>query len=144
MQLKRAVAITVTCVALSAATYAAQVPSVPPVVRRGLDAFRSSGGDAAIRAWLVNSPLANDSGAANSVIVLRRLQQAYGSMVGDEVLKVSPIGNHVVRVYVVLLFQKGPVYMWLECYETSSQWLVSAFLFNPRPDPILPSTLLNR
>ena len=144
MQLKRAVAIIVTCVALSAATYAAQGPSVPPVVRRGLDAYRSSGGDAAVRAWLVNSPLANDSGAANSVIVLRRLEQVYGSMVGDEVLKVNPIGNHVVRVYVVLLFQKGPVYMWLECYETASQWLVSAFLFNPRPDPILPSTLLNR
>jgi len=144
MQLKRAVAIIVTCVALSAATYTAQGPSVPPVVRRGLDAYRSSGGDAAVRAWLVNSPLANDSGAANSVIVLRRLEQAYGSMVGDEVLKVNAIGNHVVRVYVVLLFQKGPVYMWLECYETASQWLVSAFLFNPRPDPILPSTLLNR
>lgn len=144
MQLKRAVAIIVTCVALSAATYAAQGPSVPPVVRRGLDAYRSNGGDAAIRAWLVNSPLANDSGAANSVIVLRRLEQVYGSMVGDEVLKVNPIGNHVVRVYVVLLFQKGPVYMWLKCYETASQWLVSAFLFNPRPDPILPSTLLNR
>jgi len=74
----------------------------------------------------------------------RRLEQVYGSMVGDEVLKVNPIGNHVVRVYVVLLFQKGPVYMWLECYETASQWLVSAFLFNPRPDPILPSTFLNR
>ena len=144
MPVSRKVAIMVACYHLVAAASAAQGLSVPSIVRRGLDAYRSGGADAAVRAWLANSPLAHDSGAANSVSFLHRLEQLYGPVIGDDVLKVNAIGTHVVRAYVVLLYEKGPVYMWFECYQTPrAQWLISAFLFNARPDAILPPSLID-
>jgi len=121
----------------------AQRPTAPPIVQRGLQAYRSGGPDSAVRVWLANSPIAHDSNALSSVVALRQIQDAYGTIIGDETLAVNPIGSHVLRVYVVILYQKGPLYVRFECYQATSEWLVSAFLFNPRPEAILPVDLLD-
>jgi len=64
-------------------------------------------------------------------------------MEGNEILRVTPIGSRVLRVYAIVHYQKGPLYMWFECYRASSDWTVVAFLFNPRPEPILPASLID-
>ncbi len=59
-------------------------------------------------------------------------------MVGYDILRVIPFGPHASRTYVVILYQKGPLYVWFDCYEATGQWIMTAFLFNTRADSILP------
>ena len=123
---------------------AGQDSTLPQIVQGGLTAYRSGGADSAVHTWLRNSPLAHDSSALRSALALHEIEQAYGMMVGHETLKVVPIGSRVLRIYLVILYQRAPLYVWFECYESSAQWLVSSFLFNARAEAIFPPGLLDR
>jgi len=121
-----------------------QSTTVPPIVERGFEEYESHGVDSAYHTWLANSPISHDSTAISSAFTLHQLEKLYGRMEGHEIMKVSAIGSRVLKVYAIAHFQRGPLYMWFECYRAGPEWIISAFLFNPRPEPILPTALINR
>jgi hypothetical protein len=106
------------------------------VIRAGLDAYKQRGAAAAISTWLKNSPVGQASEATTST--LTHIEDGYGQMIGYDVLRVVPLGPHALRSYVVILYVKGPLYVRFDCYEARTQWIMTAFLFNTRPDSILP------
>src|SRR5437773_1555036 len=84
---------------------------IPGVVTDGLNAYQKSGGKAALTAWLKGSPMENDTTTSISMSgLLGQIDTAYGKMVGFDVLQVVLVSPVLQRIYVLIRFEKGPVY----------------------------------
>jgi len=129
------------CLAMAAApALASQTATLPPVVRAGLEAFKATGAPTAMKTWLANSPIPEQANA--TAAAFENIEHAYGRMVGYETLEVIPLGTHASRSYVIVLYEKGPVYFWFDCYKSKNDWIMTGFLMNTKPDVILPPALL--
>jgi len=115
----------------------------PEIVVRGFDAYRVGGADSAVRLWLTNSPALRDSSAVPSAIRdLQGIERTYGRFAGYELVTTVALGSQVVRAYAIAFYRSGPLYMSFDCYRASQGWLITAFLFNTRPEPILPASFI--
>lgn len=134
------------CVALVAVTLAlatravAQSRDLPPIVRAGLEAYKARGADSALATWLKNSPVPAQS-TPPARAALEQIESSYGHMTGYDVLSVVPLGSHVARTYLMILYERGPLYAWFDTYRSTDDWVLTGFLFNTKPDLILPPAL---
>lgn len=111
----------------------------PPIVTRGLDAYRTQGFSAAIDIWLEDSPALTDANKAQIIEGLKPMHVTYGQMIGADILAVVPIGGSVRRVYLVVRLERGPLYSFIDCYETApGKWVIPGLMFNAQPHQILP------
>jgi hypothetical protein len=122
---------------------ASAVPGdVPQIVLDGFAAYRNSGMRAALDLWLKTSPVAATANMQQLMGALSQIEGLYGRMIGYDVLRVVHVGTRVRRVYFTLLYEKGPLYGYIDCYQTSRGWVVPGFLTNSQPGVILPPDLL--
>ena len=116
---------------------------VPPIVTHGLDTLAAGGLEGALAVWAVGSPgLADPTSRANVLASLNPVLLAYGKATGGEVLGAIPIGSRVERVYVVLFFERGPLFGYVDAFRTATGWVVLGFLTNTRAQEVLPASLL--
>ncbi len=114
----------------------------PPVVIAGLDAYRTNGLKGAYEIWSKGS-LENDKGSRDMVLTgLGQVESAYGKMTGYDIVKTVPIGSVVKRVYLVVHYERGPVYAYMDCYNTAEKWLVTDLLFHTKANLVFPPKLL--
>ena len=116
---------------------------IPPIVTHGLDTLAAGGLEGALAVWAVGSPgLADPTSRANVLASLSPVILAYGKATGGEVLGAVPIGSRVERVYVVLFFERGPLFGYVDTFRNAMGWSVLWFLTNTRPQDVLPASLL--
>ena len=116
---------------------------VPPIVTHGLDTLAAGGLEGALAVWSVGSPgLADPTSRANVLASLSPVLLAYGKATGAEVLGTVPIGTRVERVYVILFFERGPLFGYVDAFHAKTGWVVLGFLTNTRPQEVLPASLL--
>ena len=133
----------VVCIAIGTAPVLhSQTKALPSVIAAGLEAYKVNGAAAAVTRWMKNSPIPELSGATTEAF--KQIERAYGRMGGYEILQVVPLGTYASRSYLVILYEKGPVYAWFDCYKAKDEWIMTSFLFNTKPDLILPPRLLNQ
>jgi len=137
----RAFAFVVLTSLLAASGLRAQALKLPPIIRGGLDAYKQGGAAIAIATWLKDSPIANES-TGGAQAGFERIESAYGHVIGYDVLQIVPFGPHASRTYVTILYEKGPVYAWFDCYDANERSIITGFLFNTKPDAILPPAML--
>jgi hypothetical protein len=123
----------------------AQTGDVPPIVTKGFDAYRENGAAAAVDAWFVGSPAAaQPTSKGNVVQSLANIESSYGRYAGYDVLRTVAIGPHIRRVYVILLYDRGPVYAYFDCYQASSGWEIPFMQMNTKAADVLPVDMLSR
>jgi len=109
---------------------------IPPVITQGLDAYRNTGLDQAFRAWMRNSPLRWTPSIAAP---LQEAQQEFGAFSSWELIDIQGISPHTRVVYMVLDYERGPVFAKFLAYDTSQQgWVLTSLRFSMDPDAILP------
>jgi hypothetical protein len=117
---------------------------VPNIVTDGLNAYQKSGGKAALAAWLKGSPMENDTTTSISTAgLLGQIETAYGKMVGFDVLRVVIVSPALQRVYVLIKFERGPVYASFDCYKASAGWIIPILNLNTKASEVLPANLLS-
>jgi hypothetical protein len=136
----RAIMLVVCIATLTTPVLRAQTAQVPPVIRAGMEAYKVGGAAAAAVRWLKDSPITEASGSA--IQGFAQIELAYGRMIGYDVLQVVHFGTYAERTYVVILYEKGPVYAWFDCYMAKDDWITTAFLFNTKADQILPPKMM--
>ena len=131
-----------TAVPLSA--QAAERPTdVPPIVTAGLTAYKAEGSRAALAVWLKGSPVANPATTEQMIASLTPIEAAYGSVLGHEILRVVPLSASVRRIYAIVRYERGPLFMSFDCYHTAGGWIIPTFLTNTRAAEILPASMLS-
>jgi hypothetical protein len=117
---------------------------VPSVVADGLNAYQKSGGKAALAVWLKGSPMENDTTTNIGMSgLLGQIDTAYGKMVGFDVLQVVAISPALQRIYILIKFEKGPVYSSFDCYKAGANWIIPIMNLNTKASEVLPANLLS-
>jgi hypothetical protein len=131
-------------IGLGALSSAFAQKDIPNVVTDGLNAYQKSGGKAALAAWLKGSPMENDTTTNISMTgLLGQIETAYGKMVGYDVLRVVIVSPALQRVYLLIKFEKGPVYASFDCYKASAGWIVPILNLHTKASEVLPANLLS-
>ena len=85
----------------------------------------------------------NDKASRQAVIGgLTQMEGFYGKMKDYDLLKAVKIGSSVRRTYVVLLYERGPAYAYVECYKAGEKWIVTDMMFNSKANLVFPASLL--
>lgn len=116
-------------------------PAAPQIVADGFAAYLRGDLRAALDVWLKGSPAANRATVEQVIATVTPIETVYGHLQGYDVLRVTQIGSAVRRVYVVARYERGPLYMWFECYDSAGHWIIPSFLTNTRASEILPAGL---
>jgi len=111
----------------------------PKIIADGMAAYAIKGPEEAIKVWLRNGPLDGDKGALSQGNTLRQIQDFYGSYESYDVIKAYNRSERVRIVYLVINFEKGPVYAKFTCYKSEREWLVIDFLLNTKDKEVLPT-----
>ena len=115
----------------------------PDIVINGFTAYQKSGAAAAVAAWMKDSPIENDTTArAGLVGGMSQIQAAYGNVTGLESVRTVPISPSVRFVYVVLKFERGPVFARFDCYNTGKSWIITQLVLNTKAAEVWPQNLL--
>jgi len=143
-RLRRACWTLATLLIASAPSLSAQ-RDVPKIVRDGLEAFRVQGVDAGIRAltpqWTLESDRANQD---YLIETFGKITPAAGRVTGSDIAAIHDVSAHVRKVYVVLLFERMPVYMVLTTFQPiDKDWAVVNITFNTNVKEIFPAWMVD-
>ena len=113
---------------------------IPPIIAAGMQAYKDSGPEAAVRAWIKGSPIDGSKEALSQANNLRQVQDFYGNYQGFEVVSREDLGSRSRIVYLVMDFDKGPLFAKFVIYRSELGWILTNFNFNTK-DEIFPTPL---
>lgn len=120
-------------------------PPVPELINQGLNAYAQSGLNTALQVWLQNSLLDRDILLRSELAALKRADASFGLFESGEVMRVAVITPRVTRVYLVLYYERAPLWAWFDLYRTrSGNQVISDVFFSPKVQVILPAELVSQ
>jgi hypothetical protein len=115
------------------------VPTLPPVIVSGLDGYKSKGGaEEAIRLWVRDSPLEGSKEALAQVDTLHQAESNYGAYQWYEIVRTREVSPRTLIVYLVLDYERGPLFARFVVYRSNHRWIMTYFDFNAREESIFP------
>jgi hypothetical protein len=115
----------------------------PKIFVDGCDAYKKEGFDKAFSIWMKDSPLENDkTSLMNMKGGITQIETLYGKMIGYDIVKVYQITKVDLRVYGVLYYERGPLYVYADCYKSGDHWLIPEFQLHTKAQMILPNELI--
>lgn len=117
------------------------VLSLPPIIVSGLEAYKDKGPEDAVRAWIKGSAIDGSKDALTQANNLRQIQDYYGAYRAYEVISTRDITPRTRVVYLVLDFDKGPLFAKFVVYRPDQEWILVNFNFNTKEEVILPTVI---
>lgn len=121
---------------VSKSSSSAEAPA--PIVITGLEAYKEKGPEEAVKAWIKGSGIDGSKDALAQSNTLRQVEDYYGKYQSYEVVKTQSISPRVQAVYLVLDYEKGPLFAKFVNYRTDQGWVLAYFSFNTKEEVILP------
>lgn len=115
--------------------------SIPPIILSGLQAYKDKGPDEAVQAWIKGSAIDGSKEALSQSNNLRQIQDFYGAYRGYEVISTRNLTPKTRMVYMVLDYDKGPLFARFVAYKTDRGWVLVNFEFNTKEEVILPTAV---
>jgi len=73
-----------------------------------------------------------------------QIETMLGKMTGYEILKTVKVSSTTMRVYAEIRYEKGPLFMFLDCYKSANGWIIPTVRFNTDADKILPEDIFTK
>ncbi len=105
---------------------------LPPTVAAGLDAFRASGPEAAVTAWVRGGPHDGSKDALGQAASLRRVQVYFGPFDSYDVVAIRDVTPTVRLVFVVMNFKNGPLFAKFVAFKGNGSWVLTQIDFEPK------------
>lgn len=118
-------------------------PPVPSLIQEGLNAYAQSGLGTALQLWLHNSLLDRATLLRSELAALKYADANYGLFESGEVMRLAEITPRVTRVYLVMYYEKAPLWAWFDLYKTrTGNTVISDVYFSPKVQVILPAEMI--
>ena len=119
-------------------TSVSHAEDISKLVTSGLEAYKATGSADAFAIWLKGSPLeADKTTMATLKDSFTQVETMYGKMIGYDVLRTVKISSRTNRIYTEIQYEKGPLFMYMDCYKSVNGWIVSMMRFHTDADKIL-------
>jgi len=116
---------------------------VPELINQGFNAYAQTGLNAALQIWLQNSLLDRNTLMKSELASLKQADATYGLFESGEVMQQVAITSRVTRVYLVLYYERAPLWAYFDLYTTrAGNQVISDIFFNNKVQVILPADLL--
>lgn len=140
-----AFAVLLASVAVAPLASAQPKPPVPELINQGLISYAQNGLNNALQTWLHHSLLDRNTLLRSELAALKFADANYGLFEKGEVMRVAEITPRVTRVYLVLYYERAPLWAWFDLYRTrSGNEVISDVYFSPKVQVILPADLVER
>jgi hypothetical protein len=117
----------------------------PALINHGLLAYAQNGLNTALQLWLQNSLLDRTTLLKGELAALKYADAHYGAFESGEVMHTVSITPRVSRVYLVLYYERAPVWAWFDIYRTrQGTEVISDVFFSAKVQVILPPELLSQ
>jgi hypothetical protein len=113
---------------------------LPSFLLSGLNAYKEKGPDDAVRAWIKGSAIEDSKDALSQANVLRQIQDYYGAYQDFDVVITQNLSPRTRVLYLILNFEKGPLFGKFVAYRTDKNWILAYFNFNTKEQLILPAS----
>lgn len=108
--------------------------AVPPVILAGLDVYKDKGPDEAVKTWIKGSPMDGNKDALSEANALRHIQDFYGAYQGFDLSSTRDLSPRSRVIYMVLDYEKGPIFAKFLVYRVGQSWILTSFIFNTKPE----------
>jgi hypothetical protein len=123
------------------ATMSAQEPAVPTVVAEGLDLLVAGRPADAVARWGRAWTGADTAQAATLLSSLEDLGELLGRVHGFDLVEAFEIGPNISRLYIVIRYDKQPLYAFFFVYRPRREWQVNAVRWNTDATAVFPASL---
>ena len=118
---------------------------MPAVILEGLKAYKKSGPEAAIKAWIKGGPMEKkEKESLQYGASFKEIEEYYGSYRAHNLIgikEITPVSRYII---LSMDFERGPVFARFLAYKGEKGWLLVSFDFNTKAELILPSLLFNK
>ena len=115
------------------------VDAIPPFVLGGLEEYRNKNLEDAVKMWLKGSAL-EGMWINHRAEELRKFIENDGAFQSWELMSVRTYSSRFRVLYLVLHFEKRPVFASFQVYRSDQGWiLLNNYAFNEDPDKIVPA-----
>ncbi len=120
-------------------------PAVPRLIDQGLAAYSQSGLNTALQFWLENSTLDRTTLLRGELAALSHADAHHGRFEDGKALRTTTVAPRVTRVYLILHYERAPLWAWFDVYRTrTGAQVVADVFFSSKADAVLPPDLLGR
>jgi len=112
---------------------------VPKIILSGLEAYKAEGAEAAIKAWIKDSSIEGSKDALSQANVLRTVQDYYGAYKTFDVIRTRNLSPTTRVIYMILDYEKGPLFSKFVVYRAEKGWVLTMFTFNTKEELIVPA-----
>jgi hypothetical protein len=116
---------------------------LPDAVRQGLVAYAEGTFPIAIDVWLKNAALDDVAAAKQELNAIGAAEHLFGVYEGYEVVREVVLSSRIKRVYLVLNYERGPLWIFFDVYQKKdSTWEINRVKTNKNPEELLPEGYL--
>jgi hypothetical protein len=112
---------------------------VPSFIMSGINAYKSVGPEAAVKAWTQDGALENSKEAADQASYMHQVQDLYGPFQGFEFITAQVLTARTRVIYLAFEYEKGPLFAKFVIYRAGQRWLLTGLDLNMREEMILPA-----
>lgn len=123
---------------ITASTPSESTGTVPQIITSGVEAYKTTGAESAVKTWLKGGPLEGQKEALRQAQTMEVFEDYYGKVTGTHLILSRNLTETSKVVYVTLDFEKGPVFCKFTLYRVGKDWIVINFLFNTKESEIIP------
>lgn len=143
MAVMRTLVVALTLVVMCPLGSRAQGPSIPAVVTEGLDLLIADQRADAVAAWGRTWSGADTAQKATLRASLEELSGLLGRPHAYDLVRTFEIGPNVRRLYMIIRYDKQPLFAFFLVYRPSEEWQVNAVRWNTDATAVFPSTLVS-
>jgi hypothetical protein len=115
---------------------------IPKIVLAGLDACKTGGLEKAAKEWSKGSVIEGDEVPGPLKTYVYRwdiyVDSYYGSYKSFETVRIVDITTCTKLVYMVMNFEKGPVFVKFLCYKKDGEWIIPSLFYSWHPESVFP------
>lgn len=117
----------------------------PALINQGFIAYAQNGLSTALQVWLQNSQLDRATLLRSEMAALKYADTNYGAFESGEVMHTVAITPRVTRVYLVLYYERAPLWAYFDLYRLrNGNQAISDVFFSPKVQVILPAELMSQ
>jgi len=112
------------------------------LISLGIADYDRKGAESAMNRWVENGPLEGSEITSQNLDFLNNFESKFGGFQKGEIIQRSLMGNSVQLFYVVLAYERKPLFARFIVFKATNRWIVTEMRFDAEIDTVFHENLM--